>query len=161
MFLNQVLTTSAALLRGVLPEPFRDLLPCPRELRLCPGGLHINLRGIGRPGSEAAAGLLEERLESIPGVERAEVNGRIAAVFVACAPDQVDQDKLLAVTAELDEQEEHAHESPVRLVEEHLLATVRLTAGVTGIGHDRRPALADRRRGRARRLHPRLDAPLG
>ncbi|WP_432868683.1 HAD-IC family P-type ATPase [Microbispora rosea] len=134
MFLNQVLTTSAALLRGVLPEPFRDLLPCPRELRLCPGGLHINLRGIGRPGSEAAAGLLEERLESIPGVERAEVNGRIAAVFVACAPDQVDQDKLLAVTAELDEQEEHAHESPVRLVEEHLLATVRLTAGVTGIG---------------------------
>ncbi|MEV5743555.1 HAD-IC family P-type ATPase [Microbispora rosea] len=134
MFLNQVLTTSAALLRGVLPEPFRDLLPCPRELRLCPGGLHINLRGIGRPGSEAAAGLLEERLESIPGVERAEVNGRIGAVFVACAPDRVDQDKLLAVTAELDEQEEHAHESPVRLVEEHLLATVRLTAGVTGIG---------------------------
>ncbi|MEU7937584.1 cation-translocating P-type ATPase [Microbispora bryophytorum] len=134
MFLNRLLTTSAALLRGVLPEPFRDLVPCPREVRACPGGLHINLRGIGRPGSEAAAGLLEERLESIPGVERAEVNGRISAVFVACAPDRVDQDKLLAVTTELDEQEEHAHESPVRLVEEHLLATVRLTAGVTGLG---------------------------
>ncbi|MBE3008429.1 cation-translocating P-type ATPase [Microbispora sp. NEAU-D428] len=134
MFLNQVLTTSAALLRGVLPEPFRDLLPSPREVHLCPGGLRIDLRGIGRPGSEAAAGRLEERLETVPGVERAEVNGRIGGVFVACDPDRVDQDKLLAVTAELDEQEEHAHESPVHLVEEHLRATVRLTAGVTGIG---------------------------
>ncbi|MEU6424485.1 HAD-IC family P-type ATPase [Microbispora sp. NPDC046973] len=134
MFLNQVLTTSAALLRGVLPEPFRDLLPSPREVRVCPGGLRIGLRGIGRPGSEAAAGLLEERLEAVPGVERAEVNGRIGAVFVACDPDRVDQDKLLAVATELDEQEEHAHESPVHLVEEHLRATVRLTAGVTGIG---------------------------
>ncbi|TQS27282.1 HAD-IC family P-type ATPase [Microbispora sp. KK1-11] len=134
MFLNQVLTTSASLLRGVLPEPFRDLLPSPREVHLCPGGLRIDLRGIGRPGSEAAAARLEERLETVPGVERAEVNGRIGAVFVACDPHQVDQDKLLAVTVELDEQEEHAHESPVHLVEEHLRATVRLTAGVAGIG---------------------------
>ncbi|KAB8185864.1 HAD-IC family P-type ATPase [Microbispora catharanthi] len=134
MFLNQVLTTSAALLRGVLPEPFRDLLPCPREVHVCPGGLRIHLRGIGRPGSEAAAGLLEEQLEAVPGVERAEVNGRIGAVFVACDPERVDQDELVAVTAKLDEQEEHAHESPVHLVEEHLRATVRLTAGVTGIG---------------------------
>ncbi|WP_182897958.1 HAD-IC family P-type ATPase [Microbispora sp. H10830] len=134
MFLNQVLTTSAALLRGVLPEPFRELIPCPHEVHVCPGGLRINLHGIGRPGSEAAADQLEERLETVPGVERAEVNGRIAAVFVACDPDLVDQDKLLAVATELDEQEEHAHESPVRLVEEHLRATVRLTAGVTGIG---------------------------
>ncbi|WP_169985538.1 HAD-IC family P-type ATPase [Microbispora sp. H10836] len=134
MILNRVLNTSVALLRGVLSEPFRDLLPCPREVRVSPGGLRINLHGIGRPGSEAAAGRLEERLETVPGVERAEVNGRIGAVFVACDPDQVDQDKLLAVAAELDEQEEHAHESPVHLVEEHLRATVRLTAGVTGIG---------------------------
>ncbi|MGW5262217.1 HAD-IC family P-type ATPase [Microbispora sp. NPDC004025] len=134
MILNRVLNTSAALLRGVLPEPFRDLIPCPREVHVCPGGLRINLHGIGRPGSEAAAGRLEERLETVPGVERAEVNGRIGAVFVACDPGRVDQDKLLAVTAELDEQEEHAHESPVHLVEEHLRATVRLTAGVTGIG---------------------------
>ncbi|MEV7801654.1 HAD-IC family P-type ATPase [Microbispora sp. NPDC088329] len=134
MFLNQVLTTSAALLRGVLPEPLRDLFPSPREVRRCPGGLRVDLRGIGRPGSEDAAGRLEERLRAVPGVERAEVNGRIGAVFVACDPERTDQDRLLAVVTELDEQEEHAHESPVHLVEEHLRATVRLTAGVAGIG---------------------------
>ncbi|GGO12643.1 haloacid dehalogenase [Microbispora rosea subsp. aerata] len=134
MILNQVLTTSAALLRGVVPEPLRDLFPNPREVRPCPGGVRIDLRGIGRPGSEAAAHLLEERLEAVTGVERAEVNGRIGAVFVACDPERVDRDKLLAVAVELDEQEEHAHESPVHLVEEHLRSTVRLTAGVAGIG---------------------------
>ncbi|XVQ86236.1 HAD-IC family P-type ATPase [Microbispora siamensis] len=134
MFLTQVLTTSAALLRGVLPEPLRDVLPSPREIHICPGGLRIDLHGIGRPGSEAAAGRLEERLEAVPGVERAEVNGRISSVFVACDPERVDQDELLSITAELDQQEEHAHESPVHFAEEHLRATVRLTAGVTGIG---------------------------
>ncbi|WP_169949714.1 HAD-IC family P-type ATPase [Microbispora sp. H11081] len=134
MILNRVLTTSTALLRGVLPEPFRDLLPCPRQVVLCPGGLRIDLHGIGRPGSEPAAVRLEERLAAVPGVERAEVNGRVGAVFVACDPDRVDQDELLAIAAELDDQEEHAHETPVHLVEEHLRATVRLTAGVTGVG---------------------------
>ncbi|WP_405395109.1 HAD-IC family P-type ATPase [Microbispora hainanensis] len=134
MFLNQALTTSLTLLRGVLPEPFRELLPCPRDIHVCPGGVRIDLRGIGRPGSEDAASHLEERLEALPCVERAEVNGRISAVFVACDPDRVDHDKLLTLVTELDEQEEHAHESPVQLVEEHLRATVRLTAGIAGIG---------------------------
>lgn len=134
MFLNQALTTSLTLLRGVLPEPFRELLPCPRDMHVCPGGVRIDLRGIGLPGSEDAASHLEERLEALPCVERAEVNGRISAVFVACDPDRVDHDKLLTLVTELDEQEEHAHESPVQLVEEHLRATVRLTAGIAGIG---------------------------
>ncbi|MBX6383179.1 MAG: HAD-IC family P-type ATPase [Microbispora sp.] len=134
MIFTQVLTTSASLLRGVVPEPLRDLFPSPRSVHHCPGGLRIHLRGIGRPGSEDAAELLEKRLEDVPGVERAEVNGRIGSVFVACDPERVDQDRLLAITVELDEQEKHAHESPVRLVEEHLLSTVRLAAGVAGIG---------------------------
>lgn len=134
MFLTQVLTTSVALLRSVLPDPLRDLLPCPRELRVCPGGLRIGLRGIGRPGSEKAAGHLEERLGAVSGVERAEVNGRIGCVFVACDPEGVDQDELLAIANELDAQEEHAHERPVHLAQEHLRSTVRLGAGIAGIG---------------------------
>ncbi|MEZ0076409.1 HAD-IC family P-type ATPase [Planotetraspora sp. GP83] len=134
MILNRVLTTSATLLRGVLPEPLRDVLPSPRELVTCPGGLRIALRGIGGPGTERAAERLEKRLCEAPNVERAEVNGRLGNVFVGCDPEKVDQDELLEIVKELDEQEERAHHSPVRLVEDHARATIRLAAGVAGIG---------------------------
>ncbi|RGA04176.1 magnesium-transporting ATPase, partial [Microbispora triticiradicis] len=134
MILTEGLTTSVALLRSVLPEPLRDLLPCTREVRLCPGGLRIGLHGIGRPGSEEAATRLETRLGEVPGVERAEVNGRISCVFVACDPELTDRDELLRLTAELDSLEEHARETPVHLAHEHLRATVRLGAGLAGIG---------------------------
>ncbi|MCT9934834.1 cation-translocating P-type ATPase [Planotetraspora sp. A-T 1434] len=134
MIFNRVLTTSATLLRGVLPEPLRDVLPSPRELVTCPGGLRIALRGIGGPGTERAAERLEKRLCEVPNVERAEVNGRLGSVFVGCDPEKVNQDELLEIVKELDEQEERAHYSPVRLVEEHARATIRLAAGVAGIG---------------------------
>ncbi|MEW9527483.1 HAD-IC family P-type ATPase [Microbispora sp. NPDC049125] len=134
MLLTHVLTTSAALLRGVLPDPLREFVPCPRELATCPGGLRITLRGIGRPGTEGAVEHLQARLREMPGVERAEVNGRLGCVFVACDPDKVDQDALLAVAEELDEAEEHSHETPIRLAEDHIRATVRLAAGVTSVG---------------------------
>ncbi|WP_182873016.1 cation-translocating P-type ATPase [Microbispora sp. H10670] len=134
MILTQGLTTSVALLRSVLPEPLRELLPCTREVRLCPGGLRIGLHGIGRPGSEEAATRLETRLGEVAGVERAEVNGRISCVFVACDPELTDRDELLRLTAELDSLEEHARETPVHLAHEHLRATVRLGAGLAGIG---------------------------
>ncbi|GAA0383368.1 cation-translocating P-type ATPase [Microbispora corallina] len=134
MFLTHVLTASATLLRGVLPDPVRDLLPAPRQVRPCPGGLRIDLRGIGGPGTHHAAARLEERLSGEPGVERAEVNGRLGCVFVACDPKAVDRDELLRVTTELDSLEERAHESPVRLAEEHARATIRLAAGVTSVG---------------------------
>ncbi|TDD53483.1 hypothetical protein E1286_06890 [Nonomuraea terrae] len=122
------------LLRGVLPDPLRGAVPCPRRLATCPGGLHIDLHGIGGPGTETAAGRLEEMLLEQPGVDRAEVNGRLGCVFVGCDPDEVDQDKLMAIVAELDEQEERARHTPIRLAEEHVRATIRLAAGVTGIG---------------------------
>ncbi|WP_433499082.1 HAD-IC family P-type ATPase [Sphaerimonospora sp. CA-214678] len=134
MILTQVLTTSATLLRGVLPAPLRDVFPCPRDLVVCPGGLRIDLNGIGGPGTEGAAERLEDRLGGLPGVEHAEVNGRLGCVFVACDPDAVDRDRLLEITAELDAQEEHAHESRVRLVEEHARATIRFASGVTALG---------------------------
>ncbi|WP_327048984.1 cation-translocating P-type ATPase [Microbispora sp. NBC_01189] len=134
MILTQGLTTSVALLRSVLPEPLRDLLPCTREVRLCPGGLRIGLHGIGRPGSEEAVTRLETRLGEVAGVERAEVNGRLSCVFVACDPELTDRDELLRIATELDSLEEHAHETPVHLAHEHLRATVRLGAGLAGIG---------------------------
>ncbi|MBP2708649.1 cation-translocating P-type ATPase [Microbispora sp. RL4-1S] len=136
MLLTHVLTTAATLARSVLPDPVRDLVPCPRDVRACPGGLRIDVHGIGRRGTEHITHRLEERLTSMPGVDRAEVNGRLGLVFVGCDPESVDQDELKAVVAELDSQEEHAHsrERRIRLHEDHLRAGIRLAAGVAGIG---------------------------
>ncbi|MFS8641155.1 MAG: hypothetical protein LOD90_10205, partial [Symbiobacteriaceae bacterium] len=106
----------------------------PRRVIACPGGLRIDLRGIGGPGTERSAALLEERLSALPGVERAEVNGRLGCVFVGCDPEAVDREELLEIARELDEQERHAHETPVRVVEEHIRSIIRLATGVAGVG---------------------------
>ncbi len=79
MILTQVLTTSATLLRGVLPAPLRDVFPCPRDLVVCPGGLRIDLNGIGGPGTEGAAERLEDLLGALPGIEHAESTAAWAA----------------------------------------------------------------------------------
>ncbi|GIH72797.1 cation-translocating P-type ATPase [Sphaerimonospora thailandensis] len=134
MILTQVLTTSATLLRGVLPAPLRDAFPCPRELVACPGGLRVDVHGIGGPGTEHTAERLEDLLGALPGIDRAEVNGRLGCVFVACDPGSVDKDRLLEIVAELDAQEERAHESRIRLVEEHARATIRFASGLTALG---------------------------
>jgi cation-transporting P-type ATPase I len=148
-----VLASSVSLLRGVLPDPLRNLVPSPRRLIACPGGLLVDLHAIGGPGTERAAGLLEERLLALPGVDRAEVNGRLGRVFVGCDPDAVDQDGLMAIVKELDSQEETAHESPVDLVGEHVRATIRLASTVTAIG-----LVAAGRVMRIRPLHPAVPA---
>ncbi|WP_424529510.1 HAD-IC family P-type ATPase [Sphaerisporangium viridialbum] len=153
MFLTRVLGSSASLLRGVLPDPLRDLVPTPRRLAACPGGLRVDLHAIGAPGTEDAARALEERLTALPGVERAEVNGRLGWVFVRCDPDEIGQDELMAIVAELDSQEERAHQSPVRLVEEHVRATIRLTAGAGALG-----LVAAARMARIRPLPPAVPA---
>ncbi|GAA1268595.1 haloacid dehalogenase [Planotetraspora silvatica] len=134
MLLTRVLTTSAALLRGVLPDPLKDVLPPPRQIRPCPGGLRIDLHGIGAHGTERAARRLERRLCALPHVERAEVNGRLGCVFVGCDSKKVDEDELLTIAAELDDQEARSPHAPTRLGEEHLRSTIRLAAGVGGIG---------------------------
>ncbi|GAA4575891.1 cation-translocating P-type ATPase [Planotetraspora kaengkrachanensis] len=134
MFLTRLLTTSATLLRGVLPDPLKDVVPAVRQVRPCPAGLRIDLHGIGAPGTERAARRLERRLCALPQVDRAEVNGRLGSVFIGCDPAMVDEDELIAIVAELDDQEDRAPHAPARLREEHLRATVRLAAGVGGIG---------------------------
>lgn len=134
MFLTQLFASYAPVLRDVLPEPLRGLVVTPRRVIACPGGLRIDLRGIGGPGTERSAALLEERLSALPGVERAEVNGRLGCVFVGCDPEAVDREELLEIARELDEQERHAHETPVRVVEEHIRSIIRLATGVAGVG---------------------------
>ncbi|MEU8102572.1 HAD-IC family P-type ATPase [Nonomuraea muscovyensis] len=68
-------------LLAMLPDPVRDLLPRPRLVRECAGGVRIELRDLGGPGTERAARALEERLRAA-GADRAEVNGALGCVFV-------------------------------------------------------------------------------
>ncbi|MEV0590015.1 cation-translocating P-type ATPase [Nonomuraea cavernae] len=93
---------SVETLLNILPEPIRGLVPRPRHVRDCPGGVRVELRNIGGPGTEREARALEERLLAL-GVARAEVNGTLGGVFVGCEAGDVDLDKLLAVIEEYDE----------------------------------------------------------
>ncbi|MET7466039.1 cation-translocating P-type ATPase [Nonomuraea sp. NPDC005501] len=92
----------AGALLTMLPEPVRGLLPHPRVVRVCPGGVRVELRALGGPGTDRAARLLEERLRAA-GAERAEVNGVLGSVYVACDPEATDLDKFVAIVDELDE----------------------------------------------------------
>ncbi|NUW46470.1 cation-translocating P-type ATPase [Nonomuraea rhodomycinica] len=95
---------AAGALLGMLPEPLRGLLPRPRTVRACPGGMRVEVRAVGGPGTGRQARLLEDRLLAT-GVERAEVNGALGFVYVACDPATTDVDKLLEIIEELDVQE--------------------------------------------------------
>src|SRR5688572_29058368 len=81
----------------VVPDMVRNALPRSRGKRLCPGGLHVDLRAIGAPGSESKARRLENALLKLEGVERAEVNGVLGSVFVGCEPESIDLEKLLTI----------------------------------------------------------------
>ncbi|MEV1168792.1 HAD-IC family P-type ATPase [Nonomuraea sp. NPDC049784] len=93
---------SADTLLNMLPEPIRSILPRSRRVQPCPGGVRIELRNIGGPRTERPARVLEERLRAL-GAPRAEVNGALGYVFVACDAATTDLDKYVAVVDELDE----------------------------------------------------------
>ncbi|KAB8191554.1 HAD-IC family P-type ATPase [Nonomuraea phyllanthi] len=93
---------SADTLLDLLPEPMRSILPRTRRVRSCPGGVRIELRNIGGPRTERPARLLEERLLAA-GAPRAEVNGALGCVFVACDAASDDLGKLVAIVEELDQ----------------------------------------------------------
>ncbi|MGW4468812.1 HAD-IC family P-type ATPase [Nonomuraea sp. NPDC004354] len=88
-------------LLDLVPEPVRGFIPRPRRVQPCAGGVRIELRRVGGPGSERFARALEERLRAV-GAGRAEVNGALGCVFVGCDITTVDMDKLLALVEELD-----------------------------------------------------------
>lgn len=96
-------------LLAMLPDPVRDLLPRPRLVRECAGGVRIELRALGGPGTERAARALEKRLLAA-GADRAEVNGALGCVFVgfagrdaAGAGDGLDEESVAAFVAVVEE----------------------------------------------------------
>ncbi|WP_328428258.1 hypothetical protein [Streptomyces sp. NBC_00443] len=52
-----------------------------------PGGVQIELRRLGQPGTIPASRELETALRRLPGVTRAEVNGALGCVYVGCGPE--------------------------------------------------------------------------
>ncbi|GAA3122285.1 cation-translocating P-type ATPase [Streptosporangium carneum] len=165
MSLSRVLTLSAETVWGVLPAPLRNALPRARAVRATSGGFHVDLRAIGGPGTERLARRLEALLLVLDGVERAEVNGALGAVFVGGDSEAVDLERLLSIVEELDGGEEGEDEEPdelgepgeeaeeqgpgpsmSRVVEQHTRAGIRLGASLLGAGL----ALA----GRAARVPP-------
>ncbi|GAA4206070.1 cation-translocating P-type ATPase [Streptosporangium oxazolinicum] len=109
MFVPRLLSVPAETLWSVVPGAIkvvpgavRSVLPRSRGKRTCPGGLHVDLRVIGAPGSESKARRLENALLRLEGVERAEVNGALSSIFVGCDPGSINLKKLLAVIEALD-----------------------------------------------------------
>ncbi|WP_440067408.1 HAD-IC family P-type ATPase [Streptosporangium sp. OZ121] len=109
MFVPRLLSVPAETLWNVVPGAIKvvpaavmNALPRSRGKRVCPGGLHVDLRVIGSPGSEPKARRLENALLKIEGVERAEVNGILSSVFVGGDPGAIDLEKLLAIVDALD-----------------------------------------------------------
>ncbi|OUC95602.1 cation-translocating P-type ATPase [Streptosporangium minutum] len=141
MLLSRVLTLSTEALWGAVPDAIRNALPRPRGRRSAPGGFHIDLRAIGGPGTERVARRLEELLLALDGVERAEVNGALAAVFVGGDVDLVDLDELMSIIDELDSEQDAGEDrepawgsSLSSVVEQHTRAGLRLGASLVGTG---------------------------
>ncbi|MEQ4717569.1 cation-translocating P-type ATPase [Nonomuraea sp. B19D2] len=109
MALFGLLSTDTLL--NMLPEPIRSILPRSRRVQPCPGGVRIELRNIGGPRTERPARVLEERLLAL-GAARAEVNGALGCVFVACDAETDDLGKFVTVVEELDEPDEGGDGSP-------------------------------------------------
>ncbi|MFG3438955.1 HAD-IC family P-type ATPase [Nonomuraea sp. NPDC047897] len=101
------LSRTTGTLLAMLPDPVRGLLPRPRLVRHCAGGVRIELRDIGEPGTERGARALEQRLRAA-GADRAEVNGALGCVFVgrdggsAGWADEEEVAAFVAVVEELD-----------------------------------------------------------
>ncbi|WP_158850162.1 cation-translocating P-type ATPase [Saccharothrix deserti] len=63
---------------------------------------HIEVRGLRRPGSEDAAGILCQRLTALPGVRSAAANGVLGRVVVGHDPAVLDSEALTALVAEIE-----------------------------------------------------------
>ncbi|MBB6476329.1 cation-translocating P-type ATPase [Sphaerisporangium rubeum] len=154
VFLFKELRGPAAALISLVPDAVRGMLPRVRQVHPCAGGVRVELHHIGRPGSASAARTLEERLCAMDGVTRAEVNGALRFVYVACDTDVVSMDEVFAILAAFDtpekageeeppqEDDEEARRHPARhpvrtarhAVEHQARALVELGAGMVGVG---------------------------
>ncbi|GAA3837920.1 cation-translocating P-type ATPase [Sphaerisporangium flaviroseum] len=135
MFLLREIRGTAGLLASLLPETVRALLPCPRQVHECVGGMRIEVRNVGGPGTSREASALEKRLCEVGGVDRAEVNGALRFVFVGCDRDAVDVGELLSIVEKFDVAEPDGDGRTARhAVEHHARAIVELGAGLLGVG---------------------------
>ncbi|MFC4534311.1 cation-translocating P-type ATPase [Sphaerisporangium dianthi] len=135
MFLLRELRGPAGLLASLLPETVRGVLPCPRQVHDCAGGVRVELRHVGAPGTSEEARLLEERLCEITGAERAEVNGALGFVYIACDRKTSDLGKILDIVAEYDVAERGGEGRTARHAVEHQArAVLELGAGLLGAG---------------------------
>ncbi|GII86028.1 haloacid dehalogenase [Sphaerisporangium siamense] len=126
----------AAALASLLPDPVRELLPCPRRVHACAGGLRVELRHVGGAGGPEASRALEKRLLRIDGVTRAEVNGALGFVFAGCDPRQADVAALVSAVDELDVPGEGdgGGRTARHAVDQQARALVELGAGLAGMG---------------------------
>jgi cation-transporting ATPase I len=79
-------TRTAAAVSAAMPVPGRLLKPDTRRTWPTDGGVQVELRHLGRPGTTQAARDVENLLSGVPGVARAEVNGTLGCVYVGCEP---------------------------------------------------------------------------
>ncbi|MFE9646660.1 HAD-IC family P-type ATPase [Streptomyces sp. NPDC006365] len=82
----------------------RSMTSTPR-LWPTPGGVQIEVRRLGRPGTAAAAREVEATLRRVPGVSRAEVNGTLGCVYVGCGPE-TDLERVTGLVATADAAQE-------------------------------------------------------
>ena len=88
--ISAVLHSAAGLLAAVptaLPVVGPALRPRTPGLWPTEGGVQIEVRYLGGPGTAGAAREVESALREVPGVNRAEVNGTLSCVYVGCAPE--------------------------------------------------------------------------
>lgn len=78
----------------------RLVKPRTRRVWQAAGAVQIEVRHLGRPGTTEAARALESRLGDVPGVVRAEVNGTLGCVLVACDPPGTDLAPAVRLIAE-------------------------------------------------------------
>ncbi|MFF3844021.1 HAD-IC family P-type ATPase [Streptomyces sp. NPDC002328] len=138
------LLSSTALPRSLLSRALRSaagvLRPRGPRLWRTEGGVQIETRRLGRPGTATAARAAESALREVPGVSRAEVNGALGCVYVGCGPE-TDLDRLVAaVTAADGAAAGKAGEGEGRAVGfpgaggARVEAAVQMGAGMVGVG---------------------------
>ncbi|WP_328772183.1 cation-translocating P-type ATPase [Streptomyces sp. NBC_00286] len=89
---GRLTTVPTALLQSMTSTP---------RLWRTPGGVQIEVRRLGRPGTAAAAREVEAALRRVPGVSRAEVNGTLGCVYVGCGPE-TDLERVTGLVATAD-----------------------------------------------------------
>ncbi|MER5222735.1 cation-translocating P-type ATPase [Streptomyces flaveus] len=140
--------SGAAGLAAVPTALLRSSTSAPRFWRT-PGGVQIEVRRLGRPGTAGAAREVEAGLRRVPGVSRAEVNGALGCVYVGCGPE-TDLERVTGLVATADVAAQEAKGADARQAGEAgrarsqvgfpgdpgaaVGAAVRLGAGLVAVG---------------------------